>query len=242
MNPAYIAATQTPSFFNGSPLTASTITGPGNPNRHETGGGVPMGGSANEIFHIAGPFRNSRFRDLNFFAPGYPPDSLIPFYHFRRRISMTVQTRLLSIFCMAITLVFPFTVAADSKTLPGIACQPVRNNQLTYHELSGAINNAETFNIGVHCPILREKTTDAPILKASIKVLNPAGASDTSFFCLFNSLRPNGDLVQSKTVVSSKAGLQNLTVRNLKTVANGMVLVGCIVPPDGEIRWIFWDE
>ncbi len=155
---------------------------------------------------------------------------------------MTIQTRFSSLFCAAViglALNIPATAVADSKTLPGMACHPISNTQSAFHFTNGVFNNEANARFFL-CPILREKTTNAPILKLQVKVVRPPAASD--FSCAFRSLRPNGNLVQSVSRTTSKAGLQNLTVNNLRTVTNGVVVVDCNIPSAARIVSYNWNE
>ncbi len=156
---------------------------------------------------------------------------------------MTIQTRLVSTFLTVIIvlgLTIPTTAVADSKTMPGTACDPTSQaNDFAKVSSGGFVFTNSPLGFFV-CNVVRDNTTNAPILKLQVKV-NRADFNP-ELECVFRSLRPNGNLVQTQTRTTTKAGFQNLTVRNLRTVALGTVNVNCALRNGDALHWVFWQE
>jgi len=132
------------------------------------------------------------------------------------------------------------SAVADSKTLPGSHCDP--HSSVTAHiKIDGRIVNESGVVAVFRCAVLRDKTNNAPIQRLQVVVRRPPGAP--LFFCNVSSFTRKGVLIAVKgRVTPSSPEIVTLTVKNLQTVSKGIVEVACVLPDDGEIRSIFWNE
>ena len=156
---------------------------------------------------------------------------------------MNKQTPISSIvysFLLASFLLLPVNAVADSKTLPGSHCDP--ESSLTPHaKINGHIVNTSGFIAVFTCAVLRDLTNDAPIKRLQVVVLRPFGAP--GLFCNFISYTRKGGFIAVKSrSAPSTPNIVTLSVKNLQTSKKGIVEVVCVLPIDGEIRSIFWNE
>ncbi len=153
-----------------------------------------------------------------------------------------MQTQLFSLLYAAVVgmaFCVSANAVADSKALPGNACDPQDNNT-PHAKTSLGLQHALDFPRNYICPILREKTTTAPILEARLKV---SVVSGTSAVCSIQSRRANGTLIQISSQSTSKGGINTLGWNNIITAPNGgHVSVTCSLPLSARIVSVFWNE
>ena len=139
---------------------------------------------------------------------------------------------------------------ADSKTVPGSICSP-NDNEFGYfiRDQGGIATDPGSFDpVDLTCPIVREKTNNAPIvaLELRFRQTNFVNVPTSRPFCFAISTDQWGNTVsnQQKKVPKRSSRIDNIRLRftNIPTSFKGTVVVRCRVPSGYQLSTIYWDE